>query len=168
MNRLEMHMEKRNKKKKWFFRAMAVGVFVDEKRTTWSEDTRAYGSVKDFIADVGEEGIYYERLAEDLHVKPEELGEYLEAHDGVLEMCTLIRSLLTSHSNIAVKGFQKYRDAESFLSLLDQLGYEIPPDPETEALAADAEVNPRWLEKRQQSLFHYRWVKSPISRSRKK
>ncbi len=135
-SRLEQHLAKRRKIRQ--FRAMAVGFFVDEERTIWSESTKAYGSVKDYIREAGTEDPYYSFLAESLHVRPSELPEYLDSHDDSAAMCALIRVILYVRQNIAIKGFMKYRDAVNFLSLLEQLDYEVPPDPETEALREDS------------------------------
>lgn len=148
----------KRKRLKWDFRAMAVGKFIDEERTIWSENTRAYGSVKEYVADIGTKQLYYEPLCEDLRVKPDKLSEYLEQHDGIKEMCALIKVLLAVHSNIAIKGFSKRRDAENFLSLLEQLDYEIPADPETEALMTDIEPNTlrKWTNLRHRSLVDWK------------
>ena len=137
---LEQHLAKRRKIRR--FRAMAVGFFVDKEHTLWSESTKAYGSVKDYIRDVGTDDPYYDYLADSLHVSPRDLPEYLAEHDDSTEMCTLIRALLYTSENIAIKGFLKYRDAENFLSLLEQLDFEVPPDPETEALLEEASSRP--------------------------
>ena len=128
---------RRNQKTKWDFRAMAVGKFIDEEHTIWSDHTKAYSSVKEYVEDIGTKQLYYIPLCEDLRVKPENLMEYLEQHDGIKEMCSLIKVLLAVHSNIAIKGFQRARDAENFLSLLEQLDYQVPADKETEALMTD-------------------------------
>lgn len=151
----------RRKKLKWDFRAMAVGHFIDDERTVWSEDTKAYGSVKEYIADVGTKQLYYLPLCEDLRVKPEALDELLKKHDGVREMCSLIKVLLAVHSNIAIKGFKRVRDAENFLSLLEQLDYEIPQDPETEALMTDIpkESLRKWVNLRHRSLVDWQGEK---------
>ena len=150
-------IRRRGKKIKWDFRAMAVGKFVDDERTIWSENTKAYGSVREYLADVGTEQSYYLPLCEDLRVKPEQLNEYLAQHDGVKEMCSLIKVLLAVHSNIAIKGFQRARDAENFLSLLEQLDYEVPPDPETESLMTDIpkEHLKKWTNLRHRSLLDW-------------
>ncbi len=136
VSRLEQHLAKRKKKAK--YRAIAVGFFENDERTVWSEDTKAYGSVKDFVRDVGTDDPYYDFLAESLHVRPDELPAYLEEHDDSEEMATLIRVLLSVRYNIAIKGFRKFRDAENFISLLEQLDFEVPPDPETEAMREEA------------------------------
>ena len=150
-------IRRRGKKIKWDFRAMAVGKFIDDERTIWSENTKAYGSVSEYVADVGTEQSYYLPLCEDLRVKPEQLNEYLAQHDGVKEMCSLIKVLLAVHSNIAIKGFQRARDAENFLSLLEQLDYEVPPDPETESLMTDIpkEYLKKWTNLRHRSLLDW-------------
>ncbi len=135
LSRLDQHLKKKQGRPK--YRAMAVGNFENEERTVWSENTKAYGSVKDFIRDVGTSDPYYEFLAEELHVKIEELPAFLETHDAAPEMCSLIKVLLAVRYNIAIKGFKKYRDAENFISLLEQLDFEAPPDPETESLFRD-------------------------------
>ena len=148
---------RRNKKIKWNFKAMAVGRFVNDERTEWSQNTKSYGSVKEYIADAGTQQLYYEPLAESLGVKPEELPEYLEGRDGVREMCALIKVLLAVHSNIAIKGFTKARDAQNFLSLLEQLDYEVPPDPATESLMTDIpqENLKKWTNLRHRSLLEW-------------
>ncbi len=147
----------KRKKQKWDFQAMAVGKFVDDEHTIWSENTKAYGSVKEFVADIGTKQLYYIPLCEDLRVKPENLNEYLEQHDGVKEMCSLIKVLLAVHSNIAIKGFKRARDAENFLSLLEQLDYEVPPDQETESLMTDIpkENLKKWTNLRHRSLVDW-------------
>ena len=150
---------RRNRKIKWDFRAMAVGKFIDEEHTIWSEHTKAYGSVKQYVEDIGTKQLYYIPLCEDLRVKPENLMEYLEQHDGIKEMCSLIKVLLAVHSNIAIKGFQRARDAENFLSLLEQLDYQVPADKETESLMTDIppENLRKWTNLRHRSLPGYRY-----------
>ena len=80
--------------------------------------------------------------------------EYLEQHDGVKEMCSLIKVLLAVHSNIAIKGFQRARDAENFIALLEQLDFQVPADPETESLMTDipSEDLKKWRNLRYRSL----------------
>ena len=124
---------------------MAVGRFENEEHTIWSTDTTAYDSVKEFVKDMGDKDSYFKCLAEELHVKPEDLPAHLEAHDGVPEMCALIRVLLAVRYNIAIKGFERARDAFNFISFLEQIGYAAPADPETESLMTD--ISPESLQK---------------------
>ncbi len=133
---------------------MAVGKFVNDEHTMWSVNTKAYGSVKAYIADVGDQQLYYEPLAESLDVKPEQLPAYLEKRDGVKEMCTLIRVLLALHVHIAIKGFARARDARNFLSLLEQLDYRVPPDSKTEELRDDTPSSTPVQMKERASLRH--------------
>ena len=143
------------KKKPHKFRAMAVGKFENEAHTSWSTDTKAYASVKDFVRDIGTDDPYYECLADELHVKQEDLPAHLEAHDGIPEMCALIKVLLAVRFNIAIKGFDRPRDAFNFLSFLEQIGYAAPSDPDTEALMTDVapEVLHKWTNLRHRSLI---------------
>lgn len=146
------------KKKQPKYRAMAVGRFENEAHTIWSTDTAAYTSVKEFVKAVGDKDPYYECLAEELHVKPEELPAHLEAHDGIPEMCALIKVLLAVRFNIAIKGFERPRDAVNFLSFLEQIGYAAPADPETEALMTDIPQDhlKKWTKLRHSSLVDWK------------
>ena len=146
------------KKKQPKYRAMAVGRFENEERTIWSVDTAAYTSVKEFVKAAGDKDPYYECLAEELHMKPAELPAHLEAHDGIPEMCALIKVLLAVRFNIAIKGFERPRDAVNFLSFLEQIGYAAPADPETEALMTDIpqEHLKKWTHLRHRSLVDWK------------
>ena len=146
------------KKKPYKYRAMAVGTFENEARTIWSVDTKAYASVKDFVEDVGKKDPYYECLAEELRIKPDDLPAHLETHDGIPEMCALIKVLLAVRFNIAIKGFERSRDAFNFISFLEQIGYAAPSDPETESLMTDIppENLKKWTNLRHRSLVDWK------------
>ncbi len=134
VSRLEEHLNIRKKMRK--FRAIVVGVFEDSEHTIWSIDTKAYGSVKDFLQDNSTDDRCRDYLADELKIPRDDLDSYLEAHDDAKEMHALIKILLYIDVNIAIKGFTKYRDAVSFLSLLEQLGYQVPPDSAMENVQA--------------------------------
>lgn len=109
------------------YRALVVGTFVNREQHIWSETTKAYDSVKAVIADLGTEDSYFVHLADELHIRPEKLLAYLEKHDSAREMWALIKVLVV-RPELAIKPFTKFRDAQSFLVLLEQMDYEDPDD----------------------------------------
>jgi len=121
------------KKKKWNFGAIVVGVFLDQAHTIWSRNTKAYGSVKEYINDVGTDNAYYDKLCNMFDKTHDEMLIFLNQHDGKREMRMLAMALLSVHSNIAIKGFRNVHEANCFLSLLEQINYESFPEIDIES-----------------------------------
>ena len=123
----------KNKKK---YRALVVGSMVNREQRIWSEATKAYDSVKAVVAALGTENSYFVNLADELRVPQEKLLTYLEKHDSVREMRALIKVLVV-RPDIAIKPFVKFRDAQSFITLLEQMDYEDPGEDYTVDMPLD-------------------------------
>jgi len=104
-------------------KAIVIGSMMDPAKQIWSPNAHAFETAKDAVEYLGTEDSYYEDLAYELRVKPEELPDALDRMDPVRTMEALIR-VLQMHPGISIKAFSRFRDAEAFLDFIEQMALQ--------------------------------------------